>query len=349
MRWPDPALTRIFSTMSSPSRARHWYRRTAIGVVMLAVLFALGPRTSASEPDVAAVGRLVPDDVAALSEWLAGHERTAGATDTFTAARIRFFDDTVRTRYAVLHMHGFTGTRQESAPLADSVAARLGANLFDARLAGHGMTPDSMRTAGATTWMTDAVRALAAASQLGDSVVIVGASTGGTLASWLAAHPLLTRSPIAAVVLISPNFGVAGPIPTVLRLPWTRVIVPRFMPRFVLDDQPAPNSDFERMAYSWTPVSSLFHMIALVDHVSGMPLDHYRARTLLIQNRSDPVVDVSQVEAWMARLRGRGVQTHDMWVTVADGENPHVLASGRTAASQLVPVTTRIEAFVRVQ
>lgn len=333
--------------MSSPSKSRRWPRPVFIVVAVLAVLFALGPRTSASEPDVAALSSLVPDNPAKLPAWLAARERAAGATDTFTAARIRFADAAVRTRYVVLHMHGFTGTRQESAPLADSIADRLGANLFDARLAGHGITPDSMRGAVSQSWMTDAAVALAAASRLGDSVVIVGASTGGTLASWLAAHSLLTGSPIAAVVLISPNFGVAGSIPTVLRLPWMRVLVPRLMPRFVLDDQPPPNSEFERMAYAWAPVSALFHMIALVDHISAMPLDHYRARTLLIQNRDDPVVDVSKVEAWMARLRSHGVVTDEMWITVAADENPHVLASGRTAASQIVPVTSRIEAFVR--
>jgi esterase/lipase len=225
----------------------------------------------------------------------------------------------VRTAWVVVHLHGFSGSRQESAPLAETIATGLGANLYEARLAGHGIAPDAMLDADANAWMRDALLALAIGEQLGDSIVLVGMSTGGTLATWLAMHPALTTAPIGAVVLMSPNFGAQGPIPPLLRLPWVNMILPRMMPRLVLDDQPAPNDEVARMGYAWVPVPSLFHMQALVDHVVSQPLTTYRARTLLLQHRGDPVVDVARVIAWMERLRTHGVPVEETWVTVAEG------------------------------
>jgi hypothetical protein len=61
----------------------------------------------------------------------------------------RVSDD--RTEWVVVALHGFSATRQETAPLAEIVASRLGANLFEARLAGHGLTENALRGVKAET------------------------------------------------------------------------------------------------------------------------------------------------------------------------------------------------------
>jgi len=289
--------------LPGPTRPRRWLRTLLLACAVLLLIAALGPRTRVRVPDVVSEQPQLPTELAALPAWLAAHEHAAGATDTFTASRIRF--------------------------------------------AGHGITPDAMLAADASAWMRDALLALTIGQQLGDSIVLVGMSTGGTLATWLAMHPALASAPIGAVVLMSPNFGAQGPIPPLLRLPWVNTILPRVMPRVVLDDQPAPNDEVARMGYAWVPVPSLFHMQALVDYVVSQPLTTYRARTLLLQHRGDPVVDVERVLAWTERLRAHGVSVEETWVTVADGQHPHVLAGRHTGPSQVAPLAARVVAFVQ--
>lgn len=328
------------------TRARVWGRRLLIALAVLAVVAMAGPRTRASEPPLETVRSQLPASLAEVSEWINQRERAAGALDTFTAARVHFHGDTTRTAWSVVHLHGFSGSRQESAPFAESIARQLGANLFEVRLAGHGMSPDSLRSPDAEAWMADAVIALGVGELLGDSVVLIGTSTGGTLASWLTAHAAHESAPIGAVILMSPNFGVKGPLGALLRYPWSNVILPRLMPRIVLSDQPPENDEVARMGLPWVPFAAAFPMQALVDHVSAMSLATYRAPTLLLQNRDDPVVDATRAEEWLARLRDRGVAVSEEWIVPAEGEHPHVLAGRWLSPSRVEPLTARVVRFV---
>jgi esterase/lipase len=92
----------------------------------------------------------------------------------------------MRSAVALIYLHGFSSSRQESRPLMTQVASALGANLFYARLNGHGRTGEALAAASVADWQHDALEALAIGRQLGEQVVVVGASNGGTLATWLA-------------------------------------------------------------------------------------------------------------------------------------------------------------------
>jgi esterase/lipase len=52
--------------------------------------------------------------------------------------------DKTKTPCAIVYLHGFSATRQETAPLSDLVAAQLGAYLYYTRLAGHGRGGEAM-------------------------------------------------------------------------------------------------------------------------------------------------------------------------------------------------------------
>ncbi|HXV99346.1 MAG TPA: hypothetical protein VEC93_13065, partial [Anaerolineae bacterium] len=89
-----------------------------------------------------------------------------------------------KTPLALIYLHGFTATRQEAAPLCDNIAARLGANLFYTRLTGHGRSGQALGAAMANDWLNDTLEALEIGKRLGDKVIVIGSSTGGTLATW---------------------------------------------------------------------------------------------------------------------------------------------------------------------
>ena len=122
-----------------------------------------------------------------------------------------------RTAFSVVYLHGFSSSRQDTAPLAKLVAKQLGANLYETRLTGHGRPADTMKSATVNDWLNDARHAYDIGSKLGDKVVVIGLSTGGTLALWLAAQPELVQ--LSHTVLISPNLGPADSNAELLLMP----------------------------------------------------------------------------------------------------------------------------------
>ena len=65
--------------------------------------------------------------------------------------------------------------------MPDMVANSLGANIFYTRLTGHGRTTDAMREASVTAWMQDLAEAFEIGTVIGEEVIILSCSTGGTL------------------------------------------------------------------------------------------------------------------------------------------------------------------------
>lgn len=90
-------------------------------------------------------------------------------------------------------------------------------NLFLHRMHKHGLdTADAMIDFTAEGYLESAKEGLAIASSLGDSVIIMSTSTGGTAAIWLA-----SRYPqVAGLINYSPNIEIADPTSFILDNPW---------------------------------------------------------------------------------------------------------------------------------
>ena len=323
----------------------------AVGVVGLVALWREGPRARIDPGGTRPSARVAqesgfPDSLSGWPVWLETNERRAGVTDTGAMKRVRFADSVPRrTPWSVVYLHGFSATRQETAPVSEQVAAALGANLFEARLTGHGLPGDSMGVATARAWITDSEWALAAGTALGDSVLLIGTSTGGTLAAWLAAQPEPTRRALQAVVLISPNFGVKGATAAVLSWPWASVVLPRLIPTYSWTPRNEAHGRYWTTSY---PSRALFPMTALVDAVNELPLRDWTTPTLMLYNPADPVVDAAAATAWLDRLRGSTTaRVESQPITPIPGEDGHVIAGRITAPSQVAPFVERVVRFVR--
>lgn len=135
-------------------------------------------------------------------------------------SRIFWANDSVheRTDYAVLYLHGFSASWYEGYPAHVNFSRHFGYNLFLPRLASHGeetdnplidMTPDRL-------WES-AKEVLLAARVVGKKVIIMGTSTGGTLALKLAAE---FPEYVDALILFSPNIKINNSAAFVLSKPW---------------------------------------------------------------------------------------------------------------------------------
>lgn len=186
--------------------------------IALLLGYMLGPRPSRPIYDESLP--VVPGDSAALTRFVEAGE-SLHKVKPDNEARIVWFDSAhhVKTPFVLLYLHGFSASQEEGNPVHRDFAAKYGCNLFLSRLEDHGIdTPDAMVNFTADRLWNSAKQAYVIARQLGDSVIIMGTSTGGSLALQLAAtYP---DDPIKGLVLLSPNIAINNPSAWLLDLPW---------------------------------------------------------------------------------------------------------------------------------
>lgn len=316
-------------------------------LVIGAVAFALGPQVTIDEARLRPV-EAPPADPAALERWIAAAEARFDDLTPGTAKHIVWADPDApaRTPLALVYVHGFGATRQETAPVADEVARALGANLYYTRLRGHGRPGAALGEATAEQWMEDAIEAMAVGERLGERVVLVGCSTGATLAVWLA-HRLsadppgpLTAPPLA-LVLLAPNLGVPDPRAGLVTLPWGEQILNAIVGE-TYSWEPA-NPDQARY-WTWRhPSRVLIQVQALVEHVGALPPDAPAIPTLAIWTVHDTVVDPAAIEAWVAADRER---REGLPLTDDIHRGNHVLAGAIMAPARTARVTHSIISFL---
>jgi len=282
----------------------------------------------------------LPDD---LDTWLGQTERLAA--DRYglvpgTEKRITWFGEGERTPYSVLYLHGFSATRQETAPLAATVAAALGANLFETRLAGHGRERDLLTGVHAEDWLRDAVEALTIAAQLGDRVVIIGTSTGATLAAAMLSHPAMRA--VDAIVMLSPNF-----VPHDPGAAWLTRPAGPLLARLLVGDTRNWEPHNDAQARFWTttyPTASAVEMMRLVDLANRQLPAEIPQRLLLFYSKDDNVVSP---EAAVAVFEKTTAPQKTMIEIVNPGDPSHHVLAGDVLSKQKTPeIANDIVAFI---
>ncbi|WP_292076461.1 alpha/beta fold hydrolase [Mesorhizobium sp.] len=184
-------------------------RRIVLAVLGLAVIlflaFVLGPRVQA-DTTIRFDPSVIGDDPQA---YLVRKEAAVPGIYDGLEKEIIWADPMVhaRTPLSIVYIHGFSASKGEVRPLPDEVADQLDANLYYTRLTGHGQGGAAMAEGSVNAWINDYEEALAIGRAIGDKVIVIATSTGGSLAAWAATQPDASEG-MAAVVFISPNFGV---------------------------------------------------------------------------------------------------------------------------------------------
>ncbi|MBS1664261.1 MAG: alpha/beta hydrolase [Bacteroidetes bacterium] len=183
---------------------------------ILVILFLLGP--APATPVYDKTMPTVPSDAAGLETYIRDRE-AKHRVKTDNEARIVWADSSrQKTPYVLVYLHGFSASQGEGDAIHRWAAEKLHANLYLTRLAEHGIdTVDAMVNLTADNYWESARDALAVARQLGEKVILMGTSTGGTLALQLAAaYP----NDVFALVLMSPNIAINDPNAWLLNDHW---------------------------------------------------------------------------------------------------------------------------------
>jgi esterase/lipase len=308
-------------------------------VALTAVLYLMGPVHALDTRDTPLN---LPRETDALDRWLEESEQRYGDVVEGTEKRIRWaHDDRRRTPLSIIYLHGYTATRQEVDPLCDELAEALGANVFYTRLTGHGRPARAMGEVRGSDWLRDAREALEIGRRIGERVIVVGTSTGGTLALWLAQRD--DASPIAAQILISPNLGPRARSGELLAGPWGAQLL-----QLLVGDEYRWTPRNEDQAKYWTwkyPAQALLPMMAIVRDVRDSPLENIRQPTLVIYSPNDQVVSPDEILKAHERL-GASIKPIIAVETSGDLSN-HVLAGRILAPNDTPRVLNSMVKFTR--
>lgn len=184
----------------------------ALVLVYIAGPSPAGPKYSREMP-------AVPADPQSLEAFIKSNEARHKLKPD-NEARIIWANDSLKqkTEWAIVYLHGFSASQAEGDPVHKNTAKKFGCNLYLSRLAEHGIdTVDQLINLTVDKYWESAKQALAIGKQLGKKVILMGTSTGGTLALQLAAwYP----DDVAALVLLSPNIAINDPNAWVLNNHW---------------------------------------------------------------------------------------------------------------------------------
>ena len=249
-----------------------------------------------------------------------------------------------RTPLAIVYVHGFSADKAETRPLADDVAKALGANLFYTRLTGHGRDPAAMEQTSVNDWLNDLAEATAIGRTIGNRVIVIGTSTGGTLATLGATltrqDPGLMRN-VAGLVLVSPNFGILSRWAFLFDMPFAREILPVIGGRTRSFD---PIN--EAMGENWTttyPIGALVPMAALIRATLSADFSAVSIPVLTLFSPDDRVVDPAATEAVMTRWSA----PHDtVEVPVTGDPSHHILAGDIVSPQTTQSLATRIAQWI---
>lgn len=185
-------------------------------VVILMIIYWAGPKLS--ETPLGKDLPQIPAGVGGIEEYVrteeAGYPIKPG-----NESMILWGDSIGRpTTFVLLYLHGFSAGHFEGYPVTRDFVREFKVNAYLPRLAEHGligeeplldMTPENL--------YRSARKALAIAHKLGEKVILMGTSTGCTLALMLAADfPDL----VDGLILYSPNIRIKNPGAFLLDGPW---------------------------------------------------------------------------------------------------------------------------------
>ncbi len=311
----------------------------AVALATATGLFLAGPRVAA-DTTVAFDPAIIGGDPEA---YLARTEASVAAVRPDLTKEIVWADPTTkaRTPIALVYVHGFSASKGEVRPLADRVAAAIGANLFYTRLTGHGQDGAAMATGSVNAWVNDYAEALAIARFIGERVIVIGVSTGASLASWAATQPG-SIGDVAGLVMISPNYGVQAAGAEILTMPWGAQIA-----RLVAGAERGFTPVNDLHAKFWTtryPIESTLPMAALTRLAYDAPVETTRVPALFVLSDKDAVVrpELSR------EIAGKWGAPHEI-VAVDDSGDPynHVIAGDALSPSTTEPLAAKIVEWIK--
>jgi pimeloyl-ACP methyl ester carboxylesterase len=315
--------------------------------VILVVLYLAGP--TPATPRYSKALPVVPSRPGELDHFVQSGEAQHKIKPD-NQARIVWANDSAKqpTPFALVYLHGFTASQGEGMPVHRDMAKEFGCNLYLSRLSEHGIdTVDQLLRMTADNLWESAKTALAIGKKLGKKVILIGTSTGGTLALQLAAtYP----QDVAGLILLSPNIAINDPNAWVLNNPWGLQIARLIKKsKYIFSDD-----TLGKLGQYWNTVYRLEAAVELEElletTMTKKTFEKVKQPTLLLYYYRDEVHQDStvKVSAMLRMFDQLGTPAGVKWKQAIPQAGNHVLGSSLKSGD--VPAVEReIEKFMKAE
>lgn len=276
-----------------------------IGV--LALVYALGPKPE--KPNLVARIFKMESNLKNLETQVVENERNTQGLRPDNEARIIWADTTKKekTPFSVVYLPGFSASQFEGEPMHTDFAKRYGCNLYLARLEGHGVeSKDNLMNFTAETYFESAEKAIAIGKELGEKVIVMSTSTGGTLSLIAASQD----ADIHSLIMYSPNIAIADKAAKLLNKPWGLKIAKMVHNNSDYHEFDAKDVDiFTKKYWTWRyRIEALVQLENLVEY--GMSDETFAKVKCPVfagyyyedEKNQDPVVSVAATQEMMKKL-----------------------------------------------
>ena len=248
-----------------------------------------------------------------------------------------------KTAISIVYIHGFSASLGEIRPVPDDVAKALGANIFYTRLTGHGLPGDAMGETRVNDWIKDFEEAIKVGEAIGDDVILMSASTGGTLIAANVDHDDLMQN-VKGIIFVSPNFKVKNWQAELGKLAffdkWGPMIAGETRS---WEPANALHGEFWTTSY---PTKSIVPMMALIDEVEGVDFSNAKIPALFYYSENDQVVDASVTDKVVEKWGGTTIVVHPN-LSPNDDPYAHVIAGDALSPDQNDAATKAMIAFIK--
>ena len=227
-----------------------------------------------------------------------------------------------KTNISIVYIHGFSASSEEVRPLPDLIGKDIGANIFYTRLTGHGRSSDAMGMSSISNWVNDLHEAIEIGSRIGQKVILISTSTGGTLSAISALNDYLSNT-ILGYIFISPNFGINHKLANLISWPYSEYWLHLFIgktrtikPRNELDKK------FWTLSY---PTKALIPMARLVKKINNKNFSNVSNPALFYFSMDDEVVEPKKTLEFIENWGGE-TKTINVKMSEFDDKYSHVIA-----------------------
>ena len=241
----------------------------------------------------------------------------------------------VKSQTSIVFIHGFSASRVETHPVINLIAAELNANVFFARLRGHGQDGRALAEATYEQLLDDTMEAIEIGKSIGDNVVLIGCSTGCSLIHIALDH----EHDIKAAIYISPNFGPKPIKGQALRIPGAKFLVP-----MIFGQEHSFEAINDEFTTCWTtkyPIKALFTIKNTV--LAAHQVDHHAIKVPIIMwfSDEDKMVNAKWTRR-IASMMGDNVTLHNPSLSEQDDPSCHGIVGDILSPSQTLGAVDKL-------
>ena len=323
---------------------KHFFKITSGIALILVLLFLVGPHPYT--PVYNTIMPVIPSDADSLVNYIQNIE-SKHKLKLDNEARVVWLNDSTKqkTDYAIVYLHGFSASQGEGAPTHRIIAKDFGCNLYLSRLAEHGIdTSEQLLNLTPDNYWESAKEALVIGKKIGKKVILMGTSSGGSLALQLAAA---YKNDVAGILLYSPNISIKDNSAWILNKPFglqiARMVVGSNYLKGSIND--SINNQYWNSIYRIEAVVALQEMVSTT--MTNETFSSVKQPTLALyyyndEQHQDNVVKVSAIKSMMNKIATP--DSLKRTIVIPNAGN-HVLCSS-IRSKDVVGVITQTELFL---